>query len=70
MAKDKIKGTHDYLIALVRKAERKLHYEKTNEHISFNEASEKEQETEQELKDAQKILKDFETEHKLFIKMM
>lgn len=63
--KDKIKGTHDYLMALVKKAERKLYYETTNDHIDFNEACEAEQEARGELEDAQKVLKNFETKHNL-----
>lgn len=65
MQKDKIKGTHDYLIALVKKAERKLYYETTNDHISFNEACDAENEARHELDDAKKELNNFEIKNNI-----
>ena len=63
--KEKIKGTHNYLIALVKKAERTLYYEHTNEHCDFNESCDAENEARKELEDAEKQLRDFETLHNI-----
>ena len=65
MFQDKIQRKHEYLTCLVEKAERKLYYEKTNEHINFNDSCEKEEEAEQELKEIRKELEDFEKLHDL-----